>query len=203
MDIFNELEIGIAAALIGVISSTFVATYKEKEERSRETNKIRSLLSDDFSRLYKEITKDRQLFQNEHDRIGTDGDLSGRLMSDDKEYSKAYSEYGIFYELEYWQAIVSSGSLLKLDKDEIRHVQASYNSMDWYNKELGVMHKEMTDELLECLNPSDDTDQQYQDEPYVEEIRDLLRGYFEDVISMMNDCVDDLRELEKFSWFKI
>ena len=117
-------------------------------------------------------------------------------------FSKIYSEYGIFYDLEYWQAIVSSGSLLKLNKDEIRHVQAAYNSMDWYNAELRKMHKDMTDDLRGYLDP-EDSDGQYEDEPDKEGIQNLLRGYFEDVISVMNDCVDDLKELEKFSLLKV
>lgn len=201
-DIFNGLEIGIVSALIGVTSATVVSLLKERRDRLREINKIRSLLTDDFSGLYKEIVKDRQLFQNELDKMGTEEDLIHKLLSDDIDWSKIYSEYGIFYELHYWQAIFSSGSLLKLNKDEIRHVQAAYNSMDWYNTELKEIHKEMTDELREYLDP-EETDAQYEDDIDKDGIRDLLKGYFEDVISMMNDCVYCLKELEKFSLLKV
>ena len=87
-DIFNGLEIGIASSLIGVISATVVSVTKEKQERSKEINKIRSLLTDDFSMLYKDITKDRQLFQIELDKLGTEHDLVNKLLSDDDVFLK-------------------------------------------------------------------------------------------------------------------
>lgn len=199
LDDFVTIFIPIYSAIIGAVTaSIFLFTHERKKEK-REIEKIKSLLNSDFSEFYKEITKDKQLIQNEHDKLETSDSLVNKLISGEMDFSEFYSKFGIFYELSYWQAIVSSGSLLKLEKDEINHVQTVANSMDWYNKELDVMHKKTNDDLSECLFPQD-SDQQYEDEPDPEEIKDIINGYFVGVLSMTKNCIDNLEDLRKFSW---
>lgn len=198
-DYFVGIFIPIYSAVFGAaIASIFLFSHERQKEK-REIKKIKSLLDSDFSVFYEEITKDRDLIQNERDKLKTEDSLVNKLISGTLDFSEFYSKYGIFYELQYWQAIVSSGSLLKLEKDEISHVQAVANSMDWYNSELKEIHQDTNDALCECLFLEDE-DKEYDDEPDPEEIRDILDGYFSGVLAMMKDCIDDLEELRKFSW---
>ena len=200
-DNFISIFIPIYSAILGAaVASVFLFSH-ERQKDKREIRKIKSLLNSDFSEFYEEITKDRQFIQDARDKLETDDSLVNKLISGTMDFSEFYSKYGIFYELQYWQAIISSGSLLKLEKDEISHVQAVSNSMDWYNAELREAHQETNDSLCDCLFPPD-ADQQYEDEPDPETVKDILDGYFADVLSMMKDCISDLEELRKFSWIK-
>ncbi len=198
---FISVYIPIYSAIIGSLSAFIFLILHERFKEKKVVNKIKSLINSDFSEFYKDITKDMQFIRNERDKLGTIDSLVNKLISGTVDFSEFYSKYGIFYELEYWQAIISSGSLLKLEKDEISRVQAVSNSMEWYNAELREMYRETNDSLSECMFPQD-SDQQYEDEPDPESVKDILDGYFADVLSMMKDCIDDLEELRKFSWIK-
>jgi len=196
---FVNIFISIYSALIGAAVASILLFSHERAKDKREIKKIKSLLNSDFASLYNDMTKDRLFIQSEHDKLGEEDGLVSNIISEKMSIPDFYQKYGTYYTVEFWDAIVSSGSLLKLDKDEISRVQAVHNSLKWYNENLRELQDGTADYLYDSINVEEDSD----DEPDPEEVKEALIDYFNAILSLIKDCVDDLEKLQKFSWIHL
>src|SRR6266850_7392827 len=184
---FVAIYVPIYSALIGATAAFVLILAHERSREQKEIKKIRSLLNSDFSEMYRLITKDKEFFQNAYDKLDKEDGLVNQLVSGKLVVIDFYHKYGIFYDFEFWNAVVSSGSLLKLKQDEISDVQAVHNSFSWYNANVLELQDGTTDYLVECLSDEDP-----ENELDLEEIKENLTEYFKSLLTLMQDCIDDL-----------
>ncbi len=196
-DLVN-ISISIYSALVGAVVASILLFAHERAKDKREIKKIRSLLNSDFSALYDLMMKDRERIKKEYKKLNDD-ELANSIMSTSLSISDFYHDYGNYYDLEFWDAIVSSGSLLKLEKEEIRGAQSVYNSLNWYNKSIRELQDGAGDQLEGLLEEVMESE----NGPDAEEITELLSDYFKSILGWLEDCISDIENLKRFSWINL
>ena len=180
----------------GGIAATFgfgAQWLHARRERKNDIKKIRDLLKLEFEELYQVLIGERQTAKKAK-RCSEDD--YGSLNEHEMETSQYLAHVGgMRLRSLTWDAIISSGNLIKLDNDEIAIIQFVQQSVRHYNKNMDQLQKYMEiqmkkefDELLitNVINI-----------PYVT----ILEGYLDNYRRMVNEAINRFKELDNLPWF--
>lgn len=94
-----------------------------------------------------------------------------------------------------WDAIISSGNLIKLDNNEIETIQSVHHSVIEYNEDMDRFQKDaeakMEKEFTVRINVIPWSDP------------GILEGYLEEYLRTTNDAIDGFKELDQLEWFDL
>ena len=123
----------IIGAVIGAISAYVLIAAHGRALENREIRKIQSLIKDDLERIFrlaksniKKIEEDNVEFKVDE---SIDKLISGKLSAHD-----FVVKYWFSFEFNFWNAIVSSGSLIKLSSNDIKETQIIVDAIFEFDK---------------------------------------------------------------------
>jgi len=195
--VFEQLGIAFIGAVFGVIFGFFISIFWERRKEQRELKKLKKLLRDDFKRLHElmheklalilpslESEKNMELFIEE-------------LIS--KKFNpKFVAEFHIPIEFIFWKTIADSGSLIKLELDEIKHIESTYQFINTNSSFIERDYKRWIDVLgskIEFVDKLSSVDKK--------ELLTATTEYLSRIELYCQDMIDILdEEAENFDWIK-
>ena len=161
-------------------------------ERKNAIKKIQGLLKPEFEELYQILIDERRTAKKAKRSSENDFDrLNGHEMT--------ISEYltvvgGNRLRSLAWDAIISSGNLIKLDNNEIEIIQSVHHDVMEYNKNMNRLQEDAESQMEEEFN---------ENMPNTTFLPNtgILEDYLEDYLRTINDAIDGFKELDELPWF--
>lgn len=128
----GQPEFIVFVALIGSAFGAIVAFvlfyHYESSRGKREIEKIKVLIRDDFTRIYRIAKSDMNKIDTDNIEFKIDEKID-KLISGNFDLEEFLSPYMPVLDFNFWEAIVSSGSLIKLEKEDIKKIQAGIDTI--------------------------------------------------------------------------
>ena len=162
-------------------------------ERRKDIKKIQDLLKPEFEELYQILIKEERNIKKAKRRAEKDLDS----LSNDEINIRDYFDRvgGLRLESLVWDAVISSGNLIKLDNDEIEIIQLVQQGVRYYNKNMDQLRKdtgkELEKDLSKCMTPNT---LNLPDES-------ILEGYLDECKRIIDETVKRFEELNTLPWF--
>ena len=161
-------------------------------ERKDAIKKIQGLLKPEFEELYQILIDERKTAKKAKHSSENDFD---RLNGHEMKISEYLTEVGggRLRSLA-WDAIISSGNLIKLDNSEIEIIQSAHHDVMEYNKNMNRLQKDAELQMEKEFN---------ENMPNTTLLPDMsiLEDYLEDYLRTINDAIDGFKELDELPWF--
>ena len=180
---------GGLAAIFGLVAQR---VHIERESR-KDIKKIQDLLKLEFEELYQILMEEKRNIQKAKRRAGKDLDLLSEDEMDIPDYFDRVG--GLHLESLVWDAVISSGNLIKLDNDEIEIIQLVQQGVRHYNKNMDQLQKDAGKELEKNLNKCM--------VPNTLNLPDesILERYLDECKRIVDETVKRFEELNTLPWF--
>ena len=180
---------GGLAAIFGLVAQR---VHTERESR-RDIKKIQDLLKLEFEELYQILMEEKRNIKKAKCRVEQDLDLLSKDEIDIPDYFDRVG--GLHLESLVWDAVISSGNLIKLDNGEIEIIQLVQQGVRHYNKNMDQLRKDASKELEKNLNKCM--------VPNTLNLPDegILEGYLDECKRIIDETVKRFEELNTLPWF--
>ena len=192
MEFLENVGYTILGGGIAAISGLVVQWLYSRWERKNAVKKIQGLLKPEFEELYQILIDERKTAKKA--KHGSENDFD-RLNGHEMKISEYLTEVGggRLRSLA-WDAIISSGNLIKLDNNEIEIIQSAHHDVMEYNKNMNRLQKDAESQMEKEFNENIPNTILYPD-------IGILEDYLEDYLRTVNDAIDGFKELDELSWF--
>ena len=192
MEFLENVGYTILGGGIAAISGLVVQWLYSRWERKNAVKKIQGLLKPEFEELYQILIDERKTAKKAKHSSENDFD---RLNGHEMKISEYLTEVGggRLRSLA-WDAIISSGNLIKLDNNEIEIIQSAHHDVMEYNKNMNRLQKDAESQMEKEFNENIPNTILY---PNI----GILEDYLEDYLRTVNDAIDGFKELDELSWF--
>ena len=192
MEFLENVGYTILGGGIAAISGLVVQWLYSRWERKNAVKKIQGLLKPEFEELYQILIDERKTAKKAKHSSENDFD---RLNGHEMKISEYLTEVGggRLRSLA-WDAIISSGNLIKLDNNEIEIIQSAHHDVMEYNKNMNRLQKDAESQMEKEFNENIPNTILYPD-------IGILEDYLEDYLRTVNDAIDGFKELDELSWF--
>ena len=193
MEFLENVAYTVLGGGIAAISGLVVQRWHASWERKNNIKKIRDLLKPEFVELYQILIDERRTVKKAKRRSEDD---YGSLNEHEIEASQYLDRVGGVRLLSLaWDAIISSGNLIKLDNDEIEIIQAVQQSVRHYNKSMDQLQKEMEIQMKK----------EFDESPIINVLNlpnvTILEEYLDNYGHAVNEAINGFKELDNLSWF--
>ena len=130
----------VLGGVIAAMSGMGVQAWYSRRERNNAIKKIQSLLKVEFEELYQILIEERDTAIKASRNSAKDFDRLKNHKIDISEYLEKVGGYRL--QSLAWDAIISSGNLIKLDNSEIEIIQSVHHSVKSYNKNMNRLQKD-------------------------------------------------------------
>ena len=180
---------GGLAAIFGLVAQR---VHTERESR-RDIKKIQDLLKLEFEELYQILMEEKRNIKKAKCRVEQDLDLLSKDEIDIPDYFDRVG--GLHLESLVWDAVISSGNLIKLDNGEIEIIQLVQQGVRHYNKNMDQLRKDAGKKLEKNLNKCM--------VPNILNLPDegVLEGYLDECKRIIDETVKRFEELNTLPWF--
>ena len=180
---------GGLAAIFGLVAQR---VHTERESRN-DIKKIQDLLKLEFEELYQILMEEKRNIKKAKCRVEQDLDLLSKDEMDIPDYFDRVG--GLHLESLVWDAVISSGNLIKLDNGEIEIIQLVQQGVRHYNKNMDQLRKDAGKELEKNLNKCM--------VPNTLNLPDegILEGYLDECKRIIDETVKRFEELNTLPWF--
>ena len=140
------------AGVVGVLSGIWIGQHlsdrKEERQKADELEKIRYFLNADFSLVQRTLTSMQKIHKKMYDVIVTKDQHDMGLLN-----RKGLEELLVDLQIKtvyfsYWDLLVTSGSLIKLEPNELRIIENSHHSIIEYRRIETKTAKNLNDALI-------------------------------------------------------
>ena len=177
---------------IAAISGLVVQWLYSRWERKNAIKKIQGLLKPEFEELYQILIDERKTAEKAKHSSENDFErLNGHEIKISEYLTKVGG--GRLRSLA-WDAIISSGNLIKLDNNEIEIIQSAHHDVMEYNKNMNRLQKDAESQMEKGFNENMPNTILYPD-------MGILEDYLEDYLRTVNDAIDGFKELDELPWF--
>ena len=180
---------GGLAAIFGLVAQR---VHTERESR-KDIKKIQDLLKLEFEELYQILMEEKRNIQKAKRRAGKDLDLLSEDEMDIPDYFDRVG--GLHLESLVWDAVISSGNLIKLDNGEIEIIQLVQQGVRHYNKNMDQLQKdagkELEKDLSKCMAPN----------TFNLPDESILERYLDECKRIIDETVKRFEELNTLPWF--
>ena len=154
--------------------------------------KIQGLLKPEFEELYQILIDERRIAKKAKRNSENDFD---RLNGHEMKISEYLTEVGggRLRSLA-WDAVISSGNLIKLGNNEIEIIQSAHHDVMEYNKNMNRLQKDAESQMEKEFNENMPNTILYPD-------MGILEDYLEDYLRTVNDAIEGFKELDELPWF--
>ena len=191
--VFEELII----AFIGIFVGFFISIFWERKKEYNELKKTKQLLQDDFKRLFDIMYESKSLIAPYLESEENMQLFVYELIS--KKFDIPFVvKFQVSLEFNFWKAITDSGSLIKLNLDEIKHVQNTYEFINEY----APLLEQGYNKWLDLLGDK----QKFVDELVDVDKKEILHAtyiYFSQIHEYCESMINVLyEEADTFDWIK-
>jgi hypothetical protein len=178
-NIFRAISIAlpVATALFGLYLGRILTDGDRKKQQQKELEKIRRLLNLDFSRIYHFKNSLRQNHENMRNDLQSEGFTPFCIDINTLTYLMKHLKAGIkFY---HWKTLENSGSLIKLEPDEVQRFQFAYDQISGVDKNNEDAWLSLANKLeYSLINTSDlDDRSKYFEEEVKKYFNSIFLGY--------------------------
>ena len=193
MEFLENVVYTVLGGGIAAISGLVVQRWHARWERKNNIKKIRDLLKPEFVELYQILIDERRTVKKAKRHSEDD---YGSLNEHEMEASQYLDRVGGVRLLSLaWDAIISSGNLIKLDNDEIEIIQAVQQSVRHYNKSMDQLQKEMEIRMKK----------EFDESPIINVLNlphvTILEEYLDNYGHAVNEAINRFKELDNLPWF--
>ena len=193
MEFLENVVYTVLGGGIAAISGLVVQRWHARWERKNSIKKIRDLLKPEFVELYQILIDERRTVKKAKRHSEDD---YGSLNEHEMEASQYLDRVGGVRLLSLaWDAIISSGNLIKLDNDEIEIIQAVQQSVRHYNKSMDQLQKEMEIRMKK----------EFDESPIINVLNlphvTILEEYLDNYGHAVNEAINGFKELDNLPWF--
>ena len=193
MEFVENVGYTVLGGGIAAVSGLVVQRWHTRWERKNNIKKIRGLLKPEFERIYQLLIDERRTVERIKLRSEEDFDsLSNHTMMA-SEYLDIVGSRRLHSLV--WDAIISSGNLIKLDNDEIKITQLAQQIVRNYNENMDNLQNIVGLQLKNQFskNPI----------PNVFNMPDVgvLHYYLDKYKQMLDEAINRFKELDKLPWF--
>ncbi|MBA4718103.1 MAG: hypothetical protein HRO68_02980 [Nitrosopumilus sp.] len=199
----EELTFLIIGAILAAITGSVFAYLSEIMKDRRTKTKIKELLNEDFFDIYsgykEEITKLEKCTKNIEDD-------AKKLVNHEIRVGDYFFNAGQYFQFEIWNAILTSGSLIKLSTDEIKIIGALHNDINWNNKELSYWQDttiEQIEKITAAYFESLKSESPLSLSSSSDKIKIILDNYLSEILRLMKETMNIFKKLEKLSWVNL
>ena len=122
-DILIQIIISIAASVGGgTVLGYILSERRIRAEEKKLIEKIHGLLNHDFDRLFKLIHKAILEINKIKKTLEDDADFTKKMISREIDHSQTIRKITPYLIFNYWAALDSSGSLIKLEQSELQFI---------------------------------------------------------------------------------
>jgi len=155
----EDILLPLTIALSAIAITQTITLVKDHKKRNNERNLVRSLLNSDFARI-QELKNEsakrisewlEKLKQKDYSEIND-------LITRKKTPNTFILDITFIIHLNFWDAILHSGSLIKLTKNDIKTLQAAKKYFYSVSEIFNEYRKKRNDDLTKIIN-SKDTEQ--------------------------------------------
>ena len=192
MEFLENVGYTILGGGIAAISGLVVQWLYSRWERKNAIKKIQGLLKPEFEELYQILIDERRIAKKA--KHSSENDFE-RLNGHEMKISEYLTEVGggRLRSLA-WDAVISSGNLIKLDNNEIEIIQSAHHDAMEYNKNMNRLQKDAESQMEKGFNENMPNTILYPD-------IGILEDYLEDYLRTVNDAIDGFKELDELPWF--
>lgn len=149
LEIWENIAYVIVGGLVVAGAGAWVQHRHIEKERKNDIKKMREILVPEFEELYHILIEEWKKIKGAKRKAEKDFDflINGEMDMDD--YLNKTG--GLRLESLVWDAIISSGNLIKLDNKEIEIIQSIQQSVRRYNKGMDRLQKDMGLQLEKTL----------------------------------------------------
>ena len=192
MEFLENVGYTILGGGIAAISGLVVQWLYSRWERKNAIKKIQGLLKPEFEELYQILIDERRTAKKAKHSSENDFD---RLNGHEMKISEYLTEVGgVRLRSLAWDAIISSGNLIKLDNNEIEIIQSAHHNVMEYNKNMNRRQKDAESQMEKEFNESMPNTTLWADVG-------ILEDYLEYYLRAVNDAIDGFKELNELPWF--
>ena len=180
---------------LAAISGFGVQWWHTRRELKKDIKKIRGILKPEFENQYQMLLDERQNVEKAKPRSKEDFDYLLNHKADITGYFHTVGSNRLHYLT--WNAISSSGNLIKLDNDEIQIIQFVHQNVIFYNDRMDKL-QEMA---LRLLVNDFSKDPAHIPEAINYHGVDILHYYISNYEERVNEAVEAFKALDNLSWF--
>jgi|APSaa5957512535_1039671.scaffolds.fasta_scaffold34494_3 hypothetical protein len=143
--------VGIIGILSGIWIGQHLSDRKEEKQKADEIEKIRYFLNADFSLVQRTLKKMKMDHIQMQDTIITKNQSDVYMLTRktlEKLLTNLRIKTGYF---SYWDLLVTSGSLIKLEPDELRIVESTHHSISEYRRIETQSSDSLNDQLIKIF----------------------------------------------------
>ena len=180
---------GILAAISGLV----VQRWHTRSEHNKDIKKIQSILKSEFEDFYQILIDEKQSIKRVKLNVVEDFDSLSKHKMTLQEYFAIVGARRLRPLV--WEAVTSSGNLIKLDNEEIEIIQSAHQSIMRYNKNM--------DELQNIVITLLGRESNGIHFPNILNLHgiDILKYYFKNYEQHINEAVERFNELNNLPWF--
>lgn len=152
MRMYTMIIAGIEAAMIGALVALIGQNYVMRVIEQKKIKKTKNLILDDLSRIYKNVNQMLLEIEILRSKLKTSTTIQQEIIQNHGIVKENIARILVNIRLLHWNAIVSSGYLIKLDTDSIRSLQSLNNFLeDQRNNSLNA-YKIFTDHIVRFVS---------------------------------------------------
>jgi len=189
------INIPIIAAIFGSIFGALVAFVlfynHDVSKEKRDIKKIRALINSDFARLYQLAKEDISKIEQDNVEHTLD-DYINKITAGDTNIDEFLFEYSKISEFNFWEAIVSSGSLIKLPEKEILLIQGTIDTIQILNIDIKELGEKVERDLRTAIRDSSDSGK--------DRVNEIMTEFLGDLISFYEAVIDILKVSRSLRW---
>ena len=178
---------------MAAISGLLIQERHIRKERKNDIKKIQSILKLEFEDLYRVMINERQIVTNV--KLRSEEDFNSLI-----EHKMNISDYlekagGSRWVSLVWDAVISSGNLIKLNNDEIKITQYMQHGLKQYNKKMSDAHNNIVLAINNRLN------RKLANDTFSQSDMLILEQYIDTREQIVNESINRFNELDKLQWF--
>ena len=163
----------------------------ENSKEKKEINKIRTLINSDFARFYQLAKEDISKIEQDNVEFTIDNYID-KLTSKKLDIEEFLVKYSRLFEFNFWNAITSSGSLIKLPKEEILLIQATVDTIQKLNNDVKKVEEIARINLRKSILTIGSTDKDH--------VNDIITDFLGDLIAFHESVISVLEQLRSLKW---
>ena len=178
---------------MAAISGLVVQWWHTRSEHNKGVKKIRSILKSEFEDFYQILIDEKQSVKKKKPNVKDDFDSLSKHKMTLQEYFTIVGA-GRLRPL-VWEAVTSSGNLIKLDNEEIEIIQSAHQSIMRYNKNMDELQN-----MAIILLGRESNGMHFHNILNLHGV-DILKYYFKNYEQHINEAVERFNELNNLPWF--
>jgi len=143
---------GIEAAMIGALVALVGQNFIMRKIEQKKTKKTKNLILDDVSRIYKNVNQILLEIEILRSNLRVGQNIQQEIIQNGGIVRENISRILVNTRLLHWNAIVSSGYLIKLDTDPIRSLQSLNNFLEDQRQNSLKAYTTFTDNIVRFVS---------------------------------------------------